>query len=243
VGCDIHPAVEVRRKGVWRYHTPKNECRWYYDWEWDKATSSQVYKLDADGNKIRSKWDRCKYALPDEFKQRNYLNFAILADVRNDGSVVPIAPDRGIPLDADPRTLAKLSDEHSPTWVTLQELLDYDLAQPVNREGYITERAFLEALINRKDPEQWSGYIGGSKVVTVTPEQYLGLFGDPGPFGSTLPGTRRYNPDVQYHILWKWMVPVASEGSTLPEMIEYLKPLIPKGGTPDDVRIVMDFDS
>jgi hypothetical protein len=29
VGTGIHPAVEVRRNGIWRYHKPRTLCQWY----------------------------------------------------------------------------------------------------------------------------------------------------------------------------------------------------------------------
>src|SRR4029077_7962504 len=103
MGCDIHPAVEVRRQGTWRNHRPKDECPYYYEYEYDhtKTPAEKVWKLDADGNRIRSRWDRCKKRLPGILEDRNYSTFAVLANVRNDeDDPFPfIQENRGLPRD------------------------------------------------------------------------------------------------------------------------------------------------
>lgn len=66
---------------------------------------------------------------------RNYALFAALANVRNYGDITPISEPRGLPedfeTDGDEVKLA-YSDgkvwmgDHSYTWLTLEELLDWD---------------------------------------------------------------------------------------------------------------------
>lgn len=57
---------------------------------------------------------------------RNYLAFAKMADVRNDGEVVPIAARRGIPDDATFLTKFDADhwglDAHSHSWLTDEEV-------------------------------------------------------------------------------------------------------------------------
>ena len=104
MGTDIHPVVECYRDGSW-------------------------HLVEAD--------------LP---RDRNYWGFAVLADVRNGHGfggldtgdpITPIDEPRGLPPDASPELRAALKKnhwllgDHSISWVTLEELLDYDLDAPV----------------------------------------------------------------------------------------------------------------
>jgi hypothetical protein len=66
---------------------------------------------------------------------RSYVLFSAIANVRNNGSIVPLPfAERGCPADASKATLKKIppgtpwdwSDYHSHTWFTLRELLDTD---------------------------------------------------------------------------------------------------------------------
>lgn len=183
MGTDIHPAVEVRRKGIWRYHRPKTECPYYYDYKFENG--QRVYELDADGNRIRSKWDRCATRLPEAF-----------------------------------------------------EMMAYDFGGDLIEEGVISEQQFLECLIKSEPPTSWSGGISGPNIVTVTPEEYLALFGKEEAFWQKEPAKPK-----TYHIQYRWAVPLNTACPDIPEIITYMHALIPKGGTPEDVRLVMDFDS
>lgn len=64
---------------------------------------------------------------------RNYLLFALMANVRNDfadGQVVFVAAPRGVPNDASYETISarkKLgSDGHSHSWLTLEEMCEVE---------------------------------------------------------------------------------------------------------------------
>ncbi|CAM4225477.1 hypothetical protein DEMA109039_11990 [Deinococcus marmoris] len=69
------------------------------------------------------------------FMGRDYELFAILAGVRNHLRVQPISPPRGIPRDAGEAvraawaTAQKYPEVHTPSWLSLQELLDFDWNQ------------------------------------------------------------------------------------------------------------------
>jgi len=263
MGTDIHPAVEVRRNGVWRYRRPTEPCRWYFE-TWDimdaARVNANIAKMRAEGKdhgmkdvvvgERRHPWDRCKTRLPECFTNRNYAKFALLGDVRNGygfagvKTFVPlqaISKNRGRPNDISKEAEAKLSNEHSDGWVTLQELLEYDYTKPLGETGVITERQFLDAIYHRKDPESWSGGVSGKDIVVLSPENWINLFASRDTFGVKIDG--QYDPTKTYYIQYGWEVPLATAVPDVLEMIEYLKPLVPKGGTPDDVRVVFDFDS
>ena len=94
-------------------------------------------------------------------EDRNYRAFAVLADVRNGygfggfstgEALMPIDEPRGLPDDLSPelRRAAPESSsddysnhvwlgDHSFSWVTLKELLDYDLDEPVIVQGYVSK--------------------------------------------------------------------------------------------------------
>lgn len=68
---------------------------------------------------------------PEAFDWRSYGLFGFLADVRNYSFVPPIAAQRGIPDDASEAALdyIKDSDRHSCSWLSLQELLEFDYSK------------------------------------------------------------------------------------------------------------------
>jgi hypothetical protein len=65
--------------------------------------------------------------------ERNYLLFAILADVRNRYNIQPISQPKGLPEDVSPEVKKQSDDEngdaHTRSWLTLKELLEYDWQQ------------------------------------------------------------------------------------------------------------------
>jgi hypothetical protein len=95
-------------------------------------------------------------------QDRNYRAFAVLADVRNGYSfggfstgeaLQPISEPRGLPEDMSPELRTKLDlqnaddgggteffwlGDHSFSWVTMKELLEYDLDAPVFISGYVS---------------------------------------------------------------------------------------------------------
>lgn len=117
MGCDIHCRFErLNPNGTWESVVntrPTEEDLKYHKWECDDARAMglpdpPVYK---------------------RYRGRNYRLFAMLADVRNDGSITPIAPThRGVPSDASTeyqRLVAQWEgDGHSHTWVTMEEVFD-----------------------------------------------------------------------------------------------------------------------
>lgn len=98
-------------------------------------------------------------------QDRNYRAFAVLADVRNGygfggfstgEALQPISEPRGLPEDMSKELRLKLDaqddadgedaeyfwlGDHSFSWVTLKELLEYDLDTPVVISGYVASEA------------------------------------------------------------------------------------------------------
>lgn len=97
-------------------------------------------------------------------QDRNYRAFAVLANVRNGYGfggfstgepLVPISEPRGLPDDISLGLRTKLEKKYeddedaehfwlgdqSFSWVTLKELLEYDLDGPVTVRGYVTREA------------------------------------------------------------------------------------------------------
>lgn len=261
MGTDIHPAVEVRRDGVWRYARPKEPCSWYYE----TYTEKEVKRLTDSGwvakygpiqvGERRNKWDRCKTRLPDFFTHRNYRHFALLGDVRNGSGfagvythdpIPSISSGRGYPADISREAMAKLSHEHSPGWASLSELQAYDYRIKMTEGGVVDENEFLRMIRTGKTPNNWSGSITGPAIVTLSPQTYANLYESPIDLlqGKEARKTRAYDSAARYHIQASWEQNLYNEVKDIPEQwVPYLEKLIPKKGSADDVRVVFDFDS
>jgi hypothetical protein len=123
-------------------------------------------------------WHLADVDVPDG---RNYWAFAVLAGVRNGygfagadrgDPLIPISEPRGLPEDLSLELRAPPEDEavdipwlgdHSFSWVTLEELLAYDLETPVTLHGRVTP----------EDAQRW-------KEECIPPSMSVGLFGEEG---------------------------------------------------------------
>ncbi|WP_139997451.1 hypothetical protein [Paenibacillus paridis] len=83
------------------------------------------------------------------WEDRNYLLFAILADVRNRYNIHPISLPKGLPDNASPEVKNQSDieneDAHTRSWLTLKELLEYDWMQKMEDDN--NEMFSLEALV------------------------------------------------------------------------------------------------
>jgi len=134
MGCDIHVLLERKR------HI-NGEEKWVNIDYWKKN--------HYDGG----------FSRLDFYDGRCYDLFALLADVRNRGTVEPIAERRGIPSDASVTTLEEYSywdlDAHSASHYTLKELMDYHKKNPTQTyTGLLNLDQRLE-LANGKLPDGW----------------------------------------------------------------------------------------
>lgn len=137
------------------------------------------------------------FSTHEPFDCRNYDLFAALAGVRNGRGFAgvytgeplkPIAEPRGVPDDADPRTVKYLSDEHTPSWLTLTEILDYDWDQGKIAGGVVNADLYellkqrgnwypwddeVEKLCDERNIERSvSGFISGQNIKVFTPAGY-----------------------------------------------------------------------
>lgn len=92
------------------------------------------------------------------WSDRSYDVFSILAGVRSTGDYKAIAPPRGLPDDMSEmlhgRAHAHIDDGygHSPSWLTLADILAFDWDQTVTFEGYAHASHFHEwVLAGRRD--------------------------------------------------------------------------------------------
>lgn len=125
---------------------------------------------------------------------QNYAEFAILADVRNEFGIVPVAPQRGLPADLSSALREVASNEYSEeredewerlreeyaakygaghigedchSWLTLAELLAYNWNQRAAFEGVVGPKEFAEFLAAGK-PSSYSGGVYGRTVRHVS---------------------------------------------------------------------------
>jgi hypothetical protein len=88
------------------------------------------------------------YSAGEWYVERDYELFAVLAGVRDDFPAPPISKPRGVPKDASSAYRgfkAQVSRErprqvHTPSFVTLAEMLAYDLDQEFYDDSLVTER-------------------------------------------------------------------------------------------------------
>jgi hypothetical protein len=172
----------------------------------------------------------------DYLTNRHYLKFAVLANVRNgygfagiptNDAVTPISDQRGLPDDFVPPRDDEDDDwigDHSFTWVTARELMHYDWTQPIRRMG-VVPLDYFRKWDGLSQPKEWSGGVMGSNTLTITPEQA---------------SRGEYPPDAKIYVRIEWLITLkAALGGFYSDLLPWLYSL----GEPDDVRIVMGFDS
>lgn len=121
-------------------------------------------------------------------RDRNYRAFAVLADVRNGYSfagigtgdpVTPIDEPRGLPDDLSPELRAALEQkrwllgDHSISWVTLEELLAYDLDAPVTFRAYVPQEEAAHLRETGEPPRMTAAYSADPSWVRIEWRQPL----------------------------------------------------------------------
>ena len=246
--------VEKRVGNEWQFVFPEKcdncEGNGHYDWTNKEGEKQKCFSCDGTG-----KMDcDCRYAEDQRdcydclgFKKRgegwygsrNYDVFAILANVRNGygfagiptgGGFNIIAPPRGFPEDMS-EIMKQFSEhvEHTPTWLKLSEILDYDWDQHTTHCGVVNELEYTKwATSSRKlAPENYSGGIMGKGIVTYDELTYL-----------RLKEQKQLGKDRVY-VQVEWPVTYRQSCSHFLKAMEELKRL----GPPEDVRLVFWFDS
>lgn len=106
---------------------------------------------------------------------RNYAVFSALADVRNNTGITPIAEPRGLPEDFDMKeamTVMRYGDpadpwlgDHSFSWLTLDELLNWNGWDQLVNDNGIIDRKQYESWDGKSQPLLRSGDIWGTSVI------------------------------------------------------------------------------
>lgn len=230
MGCDIHMQVQRRVGEAWETVSalPRRPCSWCKGrGHYEGRPKDQCYSCKGDGGETGP------------YDDRNYTVFSVLANVRNDGYVKPIAEPRGLPeglaeeLPEDPndedKDLMPLGD-HSFSWMTLRELAEHDWKQPREDEGFVDADKFKawEAAGGGK-PTEWCRSVSGNSIVHVSNSEMRRRISHP--YGWE-------NSDRPYTLV-RWTLPISDDCKSFLAFVETLHAL----GSPDDVRIVFGFDS
>ena len=163
MGCDIHFYVEKKEAG-----------KWVTADKWSNPYSDDHKDVDSK----------------DEFYgNRNYDLFAILANVRNGygfaGSptgfgFVPICEPKGFPEDAceEVKELCEHCGEHTPSWLTLKEILDYDWTQRTVKQCSVSAWQYFEWSRWRKGkgeelPEEYCSWSSGDYITEAKMERLV----------------------------------------------------------------------
>lgn len=205
MGTDIHCFVEKRnKKGVWEQITG-------FETSWGTDAVSPL-------------------------EDRNYDMFAVLADVRNGVGfagvptgepVEPISEPRGLPYDISDEVFKELDHEgwlHNVSWLTVQDLLDYDIDQVKKQEGFVSAEGYR--LHKEGKPFSSCGYTSAPKCDIEELEEM----------------DRKY-PEKRYCAKLHWEEPLKEACSPLFDTA--LEQLIERCDEEDhsDVRIVFGFDN
>lgn len=158
MGCDIHLYVEYRTSA---------------DLPWQSADKWSGAYGDGPDVDFRDSF----------YHDRNYDLFAMLADVRNGSGFagvdtgdgfVPIAMPKGLPEDLSPELndlmVVRGMIEHTPSWLTVGELMAYDWTQTTIKRGWVNA---IEWARHRDSgsPNSWSGGISGPSIKYVSVDE------------------------------------------------------------------------
>lgn len=254
MGTDIHPIVQVRRDGAWQdVEIPAED-------DYSNILDGRHYDLFSILANVRNGRGCAGVVtgsgftpiaeprgLPDDFPSIDgdgYVRCVKHAQVST-STELAVIDDRDEDGAYDCGECTWLGD-HSHTWVTVRELVDYDWDAPVAKAGAMYaepgRRAFENELsyiewMKEPDfltatPRSYFGSVAGGNLATVPEEQYQAI----------LRGTLPRDPRMTYVVSFARTLTVrqvmsrflADEGA-----FGWLKSL----GDPDDVRIVMGFDS
>lgn len=218
MGTDIHPRIEVKRDGRWIDITGDLDTRW----------ESGCWENPRPWNHLDN---------------RNYTLFSVLANVRNGygfagvdrgDPLPPISDNRGIPKDSpwfnDPDEQWNLGD-HSFTWVTLKELLDYNWGRELVARGVVSEQEYTGMREEKRNPRGWCGGVSGANNITVGSEK----------MDSIISGAEPRDSSKTYNISAEWREDLIGRVRGFVEStIPWLAGLT---DSPEDLRIVMGFDS
>lgn len=165
------------------------------------------------------------------YNNRNYNLFAFLADLRNYNNYIPISRPKGLPHDVSKEVKEKADywgvDGHTHSWLTLEEILEFDWACEDIKKGFVNELEYKEFIKNGY-PTSWCGGFGGN-ITNISNED----------MDKIISGELKRDEGVSYYTEVSWLVTYKEQaGDFYTKAIPKLKEL----GNPENVRIVFWFD-
>lgn len=242
MGTDIHMCMEVRIDDTW-----KKCINCFRDTRFDI------------GNVGKDQYDQRLYTSRLDI-DRNYHLFAILADVRNGTGFAGckttakqfncISKPRGYPDDMAwereddfPHKHHVLSFQHTPSWLTLEEIEKFDWDQTYTEYGCITLKQYKKMIETNTNPDTWASDVGGYSFTKIGQKKANALI--------------EYNagletPDTwdKIYVMTEFIKPETYR-DVCSQFLGFIKhqvrPLLSRSNgqvIPDeDVRLVFDFDS
>jgi hypothetical protein len=234
MGCDIHLYVERRNGQGWE------SCD-----VWEKS--------EYEPHEMTVPYGKHFYS------DRSYDTFSILANVRNGygfagtdtgEGFVPIAAPRGLPDDLSPQLAAEAAIflEHTPSWLTAKELMDYDWTQITTKRGWLSGPQYADWIEYQRGegegPRAWCGGISGGGVEHISEDE----------MAKRVAAVQELFKGANYKDLQQalkgrlgsmycqvsWQIPYYRAASGF---LSRVMPRLWRLGKPEDVRIVFWFDS
>ena len=218
-----------------------------------------VEKREADGKWVSAdEWsEELGYSRARHFySDRSYDTFAILADVRNGYGFAGVPTGRGFKPISEPKgwpsdlseELKRESEgiEHTPSHLTLKELLEYDWTQQTIKVGMINGPQFYQwsrwQQSAGEGPDSWCGSIDGGGIVHVEQaemkrqvEMLKAKFKNRAELSEAID---KQLGNVYTRVSWSVTYAQAAQGFIIGCLMRLLRL-----GKPEDVRIVFYFDS
>lgn len=256
MGTDIHMMVEVQKdNGEWvaiKAIPKKANCfvsAWKEAYEKPEHERDYLDRFNAENYQVLLE-DGGMYQWVEP--PRNYRLFAILGNVRNFAGTLHgdlgeneyspvfnyITDNRGVPEDASPEYLRLVKDwgedGHSHSFVTVQEILDFDFDQVAKMKGFVDEENYRK-FVEEGKPERWCGYVGGGSIEIVSNDEMYDLV-----FNKHVPYDERYYTQVEWNVTYRDCCKFLLD-NIIPEVMEVTKDMV--NGDWNKVRFVFFFDS
>jgi len=187
----------------------------------------------------------------DYYNGRNYSLFGILAGVRKD-HFNSISDPRGLPMDASSEAsevLRDFGDGHTPSWLGVQEIMDFDWTQVATMRGSVNAVELWKwSRYDRSEGEGPRSYSGGTSGPNVEYLDERDLLGRIEELLAANPDVRQWNMMEaliektlgNYYCYVTWDVPYFK---TCRNFLSDCLPKLWRLGKPNDVRIVFWFDN
>jgi hypothetical protein len=193
------------------------------------------------------------------YGERNYSVFGALAGVRRSYGLAPIAAPRGLPKDMaeETKAWAEHGIDHTPSWLTLAEVLNHDWDQwRVTNSAWVNAAVVLDMMRKKTDePSRYRYDISGGSVVTCSVADLKRLILDrcDGEIPEVSDALEAEMGPVRHHCLdglnWhyakhEWMEPLAE---SCQGFLTWARALTSCQGLPfrkpEEIRLVFGFDS